>query len=113
MAIKAAEQQLINQRQAEYKAGQKRRRQRFIVWSGLTVLFTTIFSMMLAGQAFAPVLNILGLKSLYVEEGGIYTDCSKPENRDVPFCQPKSGRAEQTWRSIGRNGSGAPFSLSE
>jgi hypothetical protein len=66
------------------------------------------------GERFAPILELLGLKGLYNEETGAYADCSKPENKQIVYCQPKDDSYSQEWKKISRSGKKAyPFRLSE
>lgn len=54
-----------------------------------------------------------GILGLTASEGGIYADCSKPENRSNPYCQPKESAADKDWRNLRGKGQNVPFSLTD
>jgi hypothetical protein len=55
-----------------------------------------------------------GLKRIHHKEGGVYADCSRPENKNNPYCRPKQTPAEDRWRDLTRsNGKPMPFRLTE
>ncbi len=74
----------------------------------LTVLFFIGASCLIYGATY-----FAGILGLTVEEGGIYADCSKRENRSNPYCRPKESDADRSWRNIGGKGQHAPFSLTQ
>ena len=58
------------------------------------------------------ILNYLGLSWVFSKETGVYTDCSKPENANVPYCQPKLGAGDREWDQLNRSGGkSVPFTL--
>jgi len=64
---------------------------------------TFVFSLFAEGR-FASLMGNFGV-SMINSEAGVYADCSKRENRDIPYCQPKEGRADRTWKDIKKGGS--------
>ena len=95
-----------------FEREQKRRRAVNYATIGLTCFAAVVLVILFSGNKFAPVLQAVGLASAY-EEGGIYADCSKRENRNSPFCQGKESQKEREWRGLKRTGGRhIPFSLS-
>lgn len=59
-----------------------------------------------------PILDYLGLRTLFVEKSGVYADCSNPQNRNSPYCEPKRHNADKAWETISRTkGKPLPFNL--
>ena len=58
------------------------------------------------------VASMMGLGFLMHEEGGIYADCTKRENRNSPFCSQKDTKTDKDWKGLQRSGGRlVPFSL--
>ena len=104
--------------EAKLRSFEHEQKVKFIInvsgYSALSLAAILLF-MIVAGDTFAPVLSIFGIKGIYNEERGVYADCSKPENSNNAFCSGRrSERAEKSWNSISRSGGPATqFSLSE
>lgn len=75
------------------------------------LLLTTLLVMILCGATFNSILGVIGLEGLANEFGGIYTDCSRPENRNHPACYRAPEETEKTWRGVTRKAS--PFQLTQ
>jgi len=95
----------------------ERRKDRAVQCAGYTAacICGLIFLMMIGGPTFDPVLNLLGLNSLWTEEGGVYADCSLKENRENRFCSGKDFQTKQQWKHIAASSGGkpVPFNLAE
>lgn len=65
-----------------------------------------------SGGRFAKFMGFLGINMINAQTG-VYADCTKKENINVPYCQPKEGRSEATWRALKRGGKSIPFNLSD
>jgi len=62
--------------------------------TGILSLLVSII--LLVGQEqFKFILKPLGL---YIEQAGVFTDCSKEENRHHTYCQRPESNAEKNWR---------------
>lgn len=97
---------------AEYETELKRARTRNYIIGGIVAVFTIFFGMMLSGDRFAGVLSIFGLRPISNVIGGVYADCSDPENQDVSYCQKQRRGADKNWDSVSKSGGRAsPFSL--
>jgi hypothetical protein len=78
---------------------------------GAFVFFTTLFLVMLcSGDRFNRYLAFFGLSGISNREGGVYADCSLPENSDVAYCRSKISPQESNWNKL-KDGGSAPFSL--
>ena len=73
----------------------------------------TFLFIYLAGDYFGGVLNRFGLKGISNMMSGIYTDCSKWENRNKEICQPPKSQADRHWSNVKYRGAkgGAVFSI--
>lgn len=91
----------------EYEAEVRAKRVQAALGYVLAALLTVLLFMVLSGDRFQVILRTLGLHGLYNPEKGVYADCSKPENRDVAFCNKKAPPVEHEWKRI-RNGSDGP-----
>ena len=89
---------------AQYKR-EKRRQIAFYAIGYSAVLIGGFFLFMyLAGDYFNGVLSKFGMRGLSNMMSGVYTDCSRPENRYQDFCQPPKSRADRQWQTIRRRG---------
>ncbi len=77
---------------------------------GLLVAFLLLI---VAGQRYTGVLSFIGTGGLHNEEGGVYTDCTKPENRHIAFCEPPETVRERTWQDLKGKSKPLAFSLNE
>ena len=96
-----------------YEEELKRKKLLNRVYMAVTGIVTIVLIMVFSGDRFSGVLAVVGLRSAYNEEGGIYADCSKSENRNNPYCSKKESASERSWKVLTRGGGRAPqFSLS-
>ena len=73
-----------------FESERRRERLRYTVSFSLVGAAALLLVMVVSGgAAFDAVLNAVGLPSLYNQEGGIFANCSLPENRDNDLCYPK------------------------
>lgn len=81
-------------------------------YSVITVLLVLSLTIIL-GNRFFGMMSFLGLDRLRPDPGWMYIDCSKPENRNAKFCQPRETSADADWKDVRRSGKNfIPFSLS-
>ena len=78
---------------------------------GTIGLLAALLVMILSGTKFNAILGLIGLEGLANEFSGIYTDCSKPENRGNPICYRAPEQTEKTWREVTKKAS--PFQLTK
>ena len=84
----------------------------FILTSYGVAGFLTAFIIVASSKTLSDLIGIHWLVALHHEETGVYTDCTKRENRDKTYCQPKVSRADQEWHDMARSrGKSAPFTL--
>jgi len=77
---------------------------------GAGAAFVVVMTLLVFGQSLG-VFKVVGLDWMFTERG-IYADCSKAENQDNPYCQPKTSRADRDWDSLSQGGKRAmPFNL--
>ena len=76
-------------------------------------LIAALLLMLIGGPTFDPVLNLIGLHSIFTTEGGVYADCSKKENRNNRFCSGSAEPADESWKTIQHSSGGkaVPFNL--
>jgi hypothetical protein len=67
------------------------------------------FLIALSTGMLTPVLRLFGL-NIVTSARGVYADCSKPENKDIPYCQPREGKAARQWKNLS-HGNKSQFSL--
>ena len=98
---------------AQYKRERTRRIAVNAIGYSAVVIGGLFLFMYLAGDYFNGVLAKFGMRGLSNMMTGVYSDCSRPENRDQDFCQPPKSRADRNWQNIRRRGTvkSAPFSL--
>jgi hypothetical protein len=102
-----------NKRLKEFESERSRAKTRNLIIGSILFIFTIVFGMMLAGDRFAGILALVGLKPFYFVEGGAYADCSLPENQNIAHCSRGQREIEKNWNSISKGGGkSAPFSLS-
>src|SRR5262249_46034333 len=79
------------------------------VVAGVLLFFIVVAS----SETLSDMLGFSWLQALHHEEEGVYADCSKRENKDKPFCQPKTSEQDRDWRDLFHSKGGAthPFSL--
>lgn len=75
-----------------------------------SLVLTVAFLIGTAGLIYSATY-FAGILGLTATEGGIYADCSKPENRSNPYCQPKESAVERDWKNLRGKGQHVPFSL--
>ncbi len=95
----------------EYEAEQKRLKRRNQIYMGCTGAFTFFLIMLFAGGYFNGMLEVVGISGFEYVERGIYADCQKRENRNSPYCKPKTSQADKDWSNMIKNG-GAPSAFS-
>ena len=101
------------QQALSYQEELKRKRLYTVLGYSGVVVVTFFFIMILSGNMFSGILGIFGLRALRNDEAGIYADCSRPENRSSPYCQPKVSERDKEWKGMTQSkGSFVPFSLS-
>jgi hypothetical protein len=93
-----------------YRTELRLRRLRTTVGLSIVGCIAIILTMAISGDQFDSFLRALGLRAIWNEERGVYADCSRSENKQVKFCQPKSGARDGEWKSL-RGGEGYIFSL--
>ena len=79
--------------------------------AGIMAVFVII---LMGGERFDPILRFLGLG--FYAPGGVYADCSKPQNKNNSFCNrsnTNNDRETSSWRDLKNSKGGAAFSLSE
>ncbi len=99
------------ERLAKYNQELRRKRQ-VAIGSGIGAAVLAIGVVMyLSGRQVAAMM---GLDYLMHEQGGIYADCTKRENRSSPFCTQKDTKSDRDWKGLQRRGGKlVPFSLYE
>ncbi|MCO6432302.1 MAG: hypothetical protein J5J00_15720 [Deltaproteobacteria bacterium] len=96
----------------QFKAELRKARLRTLLSLTLVFFSTLLLIMLTSGDRFDHILHYLGLRGVWNEEGGVYADCSKPQNRSIPYCQPKSNDTQKTWNGIEKSGGRYnPFTL--
>lgn len=80
----------------------RRRKQLRVAGIVIVSFCSLLFAMVLAGETFNPILSWFGLRGFRYQERGVYADCSKPENKDISYCQPKQTQSERNWESISK-----------
>ena len=84
-----------------------------IVGGFVMVSLTLVILLIILGPSYPGVIESLGLDWFVNAQQGVYADCSKAENKNVPYCRPKAQQGEQGWNELRRsNGKPVPFSLS-
>ena len=109
--ISDEERKVAERKLEEYHAYIRRQRQLNILRALVAVAGFAIVVMLFAGNRFAWVFNSVGLSNVYIEEGGVYADCSKRENKDSPFCAKKENAADKNWKNLSQRS--APFGLGD
>ncbi len=105
------ERRIAERKLEEYRAFMRRQRHLNILRALVAVAGFAIVVMLFAGNRFAWVFSSVGLSNVYHEEGGVYADCSKRENRNSPFCAKKENAADKNWKNLSQKS--APFNLSD
>jgi len=104
-----------NKRQSYEQELAKRRLFERIGYGALT-LVAVFLIMLFSGDRFARVLRFFGLQPIVTFGTGLYADCSRPENKDSPYCNKKSSPVDREWSEMQHRGAGgkaAPFSLND
>jgi len=77
----------------------------------ITAAFAVLLLVLMFGKRLG-ILDYLGFSSFHSETTGVFADCSKSENRNNDYCQPKKSRTEKDWNELSRGkGKSVPFSL--
>lgn len=80
-------------------------------WSVAGILGVLVTAMV-AAKYFPDTVRAIGLGFLVNEESGVYADCSKPQNRNNPYCRKRQSPREREWQGLGDKGGGSSgFSL--
>jgi hypothetical protein len=103
------EKEEAERKQRAYDEFLKRQRKLNIIKVSVAVVATVMLVMVFAGNRFAYVFNSVGI-NIFHEEGGVYADCSKRENKSNPYCQKKDSSSDKQWKNLSKGGS--QFSLS-
>ena len=103
------EKEEAERKQREYEDFLKRQRKINIIKVSVAFIGTIMLVMVFAGNRFAYVFNSVGL-NLFHEEGGVYADCSKRENKHNPYCQKNVSSTDKQWKTLSNGG--AQFNLS-
>ena len=78
----------------------------------VSFLIVVLIYMMINGDKYRDILNAIGLG--YFEERGVYADCSRPENRNSPFCQRRESKADKEWTDLSKGKAGrSQFSITD
>jgi len=76
-------------------------------------LLSVVLVMLVSGPVFNPILNLIGLESIWNDESGVYADCSSIDNRSNRFCSGKYPEKEAQWNTLAKSSGGkaVPFNL--
>ena len=112
----ASTQKIDSIAEAKLRQFQNERRRKFAINAvgyTLSAIAAVLLVMIVAGPAFDPILNVIGLRSIWTDKGGVYADCSKRENRNNRFCSGKVAGKETEWKKIANSpgGKAVPFEL--
>jgi hypothetical protein len=94
-----------------YEAELKRKKIINFTGLGVSIVAVIFICAIFASGRFSSFMGKFGI-NFTVSESGIYADCSKRENRNNSYCQPKESSSDMQWREVSSNkGKAVPFSL--
>ncbi len=81
-----------------------------LIWYLTAGSLALLITLAVLGQYFG-FLGFLGLDWMVTKRGGVFADCSKPENAKFTQCQPKQSSADRDWNQVKGGGRSVPFTL--